>query len=98
MKTSTTPGPKSTSFSKEISKFQDSRTHVLVVDYNKSNGNYLVDADGNALLDMFGQIASIAVGYNHPDLVKLARSVSLTYSHIHITNNANSLLFHRTNS
>lgn len=76
MKTSTTPGPQSQSVSQEIGKFQDPRTHVLVVDYAKSNGNYLVDADGNALLDMFGQIASIAVGYNHPDLVKLAKSVS----------------------
>lgn len=74
MKTDTTPGPASQAASSEIGKFQDPRTHVLVVDYAKSNGNYLVDADGNALLDMFGQIASIAVGYNHPDLVKLAKS------------------------
>lgn len=75
MKTDTTPGPASQAVSSEIGRFQDPRTHVLVVDYAKSNGNYLVDADGNALLDMFGQIASIAVGYNHPDLVKLAKSV-----------------------
>lgn len=78
--TDSTPGPASQSASAEIAKFQDSRTHVLVVDYAKSNGNYLVDADGNAFLDMFGQIASIAVGYNHPDLVKLARSVSDNHS------------------
>lgn len=76
MKTDSTPGPASQSVSAEIGKFQDPRTHVLVVDYAKSNGNYLVDADGNAFLDMFGQIASIAVGYNHPDLIKLAKSVS----------------------
>jgi hypothetical protein len=75
------PGPASQSASAEIATFQDSRTNVLVVDYAKSNGNYLVDADGSVLLDMFGQIASIAVGYNHPDMIKLAKSVSLCGSH-----------------
>lgn len=76
LKTSSTPGPASQNASSEIGNFQDPRTHVLVVDYGKSNGNFLVDADGNVLLDMFGQIASIAIGYNHPDLVKMAKSVS----------------------
>ena len=70
------PGAQSQTLSANIGAFQDPRTHVFVADYNKSNGNYIVDADGNVLLDMFGQIASIAVGYNHPDMVKLARSVS----------------------
>lgn len=70
------PGPASIKASKEIGKWQDPRTHTLVVDYGRSNGNYLVDLDGNVFLDLFAQIASIAVGYNHPDLVKLAKSVS----------------------
>ena len=70
------PGAQSQALSANIGAFQDPRTHVFVADYGKSNGNYIVDADGNVLLDMFGQIASIAVGYNHPDMVKLARSVS----------------------
>jgi len=39
-------------------------------DYQASSGCYLVDADGNRMLDMFGQIASLPLGYNHPALVR----------------------------
>merc|ERR1712093_76322 len=72
--TSAIPGPASQAASKDIGRFQDPRTHTLVADYGKSQGNFLVDVDGNVFLDLFAQIASIAVGYNHPDLVKLAKS------------------------
>ena len=34
----------------------------------KSYGNYFVDADGNQILDSFCNIASLPLGYNHPDL------------------------------
>lgn len=39
-------------------------------DYRASEGCYLVDADGNRMLDMFSQIASLPLGYNHPALEK----------------------------
>lgn len=39
-------------------------------DYQASSGCYLVDADGNRMLDLFGQIASLPLGYNHPALVR----------------------------
>lgn len=43
-------------------------------DFEKSLGNYLVDADGNRMLDLFGHIASIPVGYNHPHLLAMSTS------------------------
>lgn len=51
---------------------------MLVVDYEKSKGNYLVDADGNTLLDVFAQISSIALGYNVPEMLELGKTVSST--------------------
>ncbi|GAA96828.1 uncharacterized protein L969DRAFT_87968 [Mixia osmundae IAM 14324] len=72
--TSTVPGPVSIEASESIGSFQENRSHVLVGDYSKSIGNYLVDVDGNVLLDVYAQIASNAIGYNHPALIDLARS------------------------
>ncbi|GAA5884589.1 hypothetical protein JCM6882_005309 [Rhodosporidiobolus microsporus] len=71
--TEAVPGPISRDLSSAIGEFQDPRTHVVVGDYEKSRGNYLVDADGNELLDVFAQIASIAIGYNNPELIALAK-------------------------
>ncbi|WRT69537.1 4-aminobutyrate aminotransferase [Kwoniella shivajii] len=68
------PGPEGIAASKEIDTFQDSRTHVIVPNYEESNGNYLIDADGNVLLDVFAQISSIALGYNVPALLELAKT------------------------
>lgn len=37
-------------------------------DFGASRGCYFVDADGNTMLDLFMQISSIPIGYNHPAL------------------------------
>lgn len=50
-----------------LSKIQ---SYAFSIDYEKSFGNYVVDADGNTLLDCYGNIGSLALGYNHPALLK----------------------------
>ncbi|CED85472.1 4-aminobutyrate aminotransferase [Phaffia rhodozyma] len=65
-------GPKAKRALADADDTIDPRTYQVMVDYDKSLGNYLVDVDGNKYLDVFAQIASIAVGYNNPELLKLA--------------------------
>lgn len=52
-------------------------------DFERSLGNYLVDADGNRLLDLFGHIASIPIGYNHPALLALYESPTFRTLSLH---------------
>ena len=43
---------------------QQMESVALFADFEKSRGNFLVDADGNTYLDAFMQIASIPLGKN----------------------------------
>ncbi|KAJ1812525.1 hypothetical protein LPJ56_003833 [Coemansia sp. RSA 2599] len=72
--TSEIPGPASASALERLGRMQDTRAAVFVADYEKSVGNYIVDADGNQLLDLYCQIASIPVGYNNEAILQAARS------------------------
>ncbi|CAF0914597.1 unnamed protein product [Brachionus calyciflorus] len=65
------PGPKSKELISEIGNIQQAGTVVFFTDYEKSTGNYIADADGNHLLDIYMQIASLPLGYNHPDIQKV---------------------------
>ncbi|GMM31498.1 hypothetical protein DAMA08_042430 [Martiniozyma asiatica (nom. inval.)] len=71
------PGPASQAQLAELSKVYDTKAAYFVTDYYKSLGNYIVDADGNKLLDSYCQISSIALGYNNPALLKAAGSVEM---------------------
>uniref|UniRef100_A0A915DRF3 4-aminobutyrate aminotransferase n=1 Tax=Ditylenchus dipsaci TaxID=166011 RepID=A0A915DRF3_9BILA len=66
------PGPKSNALKEQMEKVHQTTSVKFFADYEKCFGNYLVDADGNQLLDPFMQISSIPLGYNHPELVALA--------------------------
>ncbi|KAK3322422.1 aminotransferase class-III-domain-containing protein [Apodospora peruviana] len=67
------PGPKAKAAIKELDEVFDTRSLNMLTDYQKSCGNYIADPDGNVLLDVYAQIASIPVGYNNPTLIKAAR-------------------------
>ncbi|CAF0985876.1 unnamed protein product [Rotaria sordida] len=65
------PGPKSQQFMKELEKTQNPLSTIFVLDVDKSIGNYAVDTDGNIMLDVYEQIASLPLGYNHPAIQKV---------------------------
>lgn len=71
--TKSIPGPKSVELNNELGTVFDNRAAYFVTDYNNSIGNYISDADGNKLLDVYCQISSIALGYNNPELYKTAK-------------------------
>lgn len=68
------PGPETKKKLKELSAVFDTRPAIFLADYERSRGNYICDADGNVMLDMYAQIASIALGYNDPALERAAQS------------------------
>ncbi|KAH7317356.1 4-aminobutyrate aminotransferase [Rhexocercosporidium sp. MPI-PUGE-AT-0058] len=72
--TTEVPGPKSKEVAKQLDTLFDARSVHFVADYVNSSGNYIVDVDGNKYLDVYAQIASIAVGYNNEALIKAAKS------------------------
>ncbi|XP_068674963.1 4-aminobutyrate aminotransferase, mitochondrial-like isoform X1 [Montipora foliosa] len=76
------PGPRSKELLNELSQIQLTKGMSYFVDYENSKGNYIVDADGNVLLDVFQQIASLPLGYNHPALLKVMRDPKTTSSFV----------------
>lgn len=65
------PGPRSKDLTKQLGEIQNVAAVNFFCNYEESRGNYLVDVDGNRMLDMYTQISSIPIGYNHPSLMKV---------------------------
>ncbi|XP_006867312.1 PREDICTED: 4-aminobutyrate aminotransferase, mitochondrial [Chrysochloris asiatica] len=65
------PGPRSRELMKQLNMIQNGEAVHFFCNYEESRGNYLVDVDGNRMLDLYSQISSVPIGYNHPALIKL---------------------------
>ncbi|KAH7589174.1 4-aminobutyrate aminotransferase [Nakaseomyces glabratus] len=74
IKTPEVPGPESKKRLAELNDLYDCRPAAFMADYEKSIGNYITDVDGNVMLDVYAQIASIALGYNNPALIEATKT------------------------
>jgi 4-aminobutyrate aminotransferase/(S)-3-amino-2-methylpropionate transaminase len=74
------PGPRTEELRARHGRHQDARTVHVYQNATKSLGNYLVDADDNVLLDVYGHIGAVALGYNHPALLEAWRSGKLDWA------------------
>lgn len=68
------PGPESKKAIAELDQIFETRSLNMMANYQNSFGNYIADLDGNVLLDVYAQIASIPVGYSNPALLDAALS------------------------
>jgi len=68
------PGPEGKKAIAELDKVYETRSLNMMCNYQNSFGNYVADLDGNVLLDVYAQIASIPVGYSNPTLLQAAMS------------------------
>ena len=71
------PGPQSKKAIEELDRVFDTGSLNMMANYQNSFGNYIADLDGNVLLDVYAQIASIPVGYCNPALLAAAKSPEL---------------------
>ena len=63
------PSPKTIAFKERMGQQSCTLATHFPVDLGNSLGNYVQDADGNKLLDIFTSIGTNATGYNHPKMM-----------------------------
>ncbi|XP_052783933.1 4-aminobutyrate aminotransferase, mitochondrial-like isoform X1 [Mya arenaria] len=68
------PGPRSKQMLQDLDQIQNVGMVKFFCDYEASRGNYLVDVDGNVMLDLFTQISSLPLGYNHPAMMDVLKN------------------------
>lgn len=68
------PGPISKKHYDDLQTIQSMKSVEFFADYDKSIGNYIVDADGNSLLDVYTNVSSVPIGYNHPSMLDVWKS------------------------
>ena len=61
------------------SNYMNASSVLAYVDYDRCKGNYIYDTYGKKYLDMFCQIATLPLGYNHPKLVNWAKNIDYKY-------------------
>lgn len=80
------PGPNSRKLKADLNNIQNAAGINYFVDVEKSKGNYVVDADRNTILDAFTMIASLPLGYNHPDLISVFQKPEAIAINVNRTN------------
>jgi len=77
------PGPETKRLTEELGKQGGmGGATAFFGDYMASSVCYIVDADGNRMLDMFSQISSLPLGYNHPALDEAMKDpLMATFAH-----------------
>ncbi|KAL9104005.1 MAG: hypothetical protein Q9187_008948 [Circinaria calcarea] len=70
----TIPGPAGKKAIQDLDRLFDTRSVNMIANYQNSFGNYIADLDGNLLLDVYAQIASMPIGYSNPSLLHAATS------------------------
>lgn len=75
------PGPKTRKVVSATEKFGVRSTHHYPMSIKDGDGVFLQDLDGNWFLDFHANIASTAVGYKHPALMKVLEKYCKTGAH-----------------
>ena len=74
------PGPRTREYAARGSFDMQGIYRLLVIDDVLSLGPYVVDVDGNVLLDLFANFALGALGYNHPAVTSLTHSAAFAHA------------------